>query len=99
MGESIYSWLLEYPQYTKPREFRGLMVPEVLFSGNHGAIELWNYEQSLALTKERRPDLFESYAKRALAEGTLSKAHKKVLERYTNGEKNDKIKSGNEKED
>ena len=98
MGESIYSGLLEYPQYTKPREFRGLAVPEVLTNGNHGAIELWNYEQSLALTKERRPDLFASYVERTLASGTLDKAHKKVLERYTKDEKNDKIKSGNEKE-
>ncbi len=59
--ESIYSGLLEFDQYTKPREYEGLAVPEVLFGGNHQAIHLWQYERSLALTKERRPDLFAAY--------------------------------------
>ena len=48
---------LEYPQYTKPREFRGMPVPEVLFSGNHGAIEAWKREEARKRTAERRPDL------------------------------------------
>jgi len=61
--ESIYSGLLEHPQYTKPREYEGLKVPEVLFSGNHRQIHLWNLSQSLKLTKERRPDLFEKFLK------------------------------------
>lgn len=77
-GESIYSGLLEYPQYTKPREYRGLQVPEVLFGGNHQLIELWNYEQSLLITKERRPDMFEKYCQNAT---NLDKTHKKVLEK------------------
>lgn len=80
--ESIYSGLLEYPQYTKPREYFGLNVPEVLFNGNHKLIELWKLEESLRLTKERRPDLFEKF----LLEKTssLSKEEKKVLEKIQN---------------
>jgi len=49
--------LLEYPQYTRPREFRGMKVPEVLLSGNHQNIESWRKEQSLKKTEERRSDL------------------------------------------
>jgi tRNA (guanine37-N1)-methyltransferase len=48
---------LEYPHYTKPREFQGLGVPEILFSGNHGAVEKWRREQAKQRTAERRPDL------------------------------------------
>lgn len=59
--ESIYSGLLEYPQYTKPREIIEREVPEVLLSGNHELIRLWRFEQSLRLTKEIRPDLFMEY--------------------------------------
>jgi len=49
--------LLEYPQYTRPEEFRGLKVPEVLLSGNHGKIASWRYEESVKRTVVRRPDL------------------------------------------
>ncbi len=77
MEESIYSGLLEYDQYTKPREYEGLTVPEVLFGGNHKRIHLWQYECSLRLTKERRPDLFEAYLAK---EKNLSKDEKKILE-------------------
>lgn len=59
--ESVYSGLLEYPQYTKPRCYEDLEVPEVLVSGNHKKIYLWNYEESLKLTAERRPDLLQKY--------------------------------------
>lgn len=76
--ESVYSGLLEYPQYTKPREYRGLEVPEVLLSGNHKMIHLWQLEQSMRLTKERRPDLWQSYL--AQADG-LSREEKKLLSR------------------
>ena len=62
-SESFSNDMLEYPQYTKPREFRGLKVPEVLFSGNHKAIEQWKIEQSLKRTKERRPDLLSKSSK------------------------------------
>ncbi len=58
-NESIYSGLLEYPQYTRPAVFRGMEVPEVLKGGNHGEIEKWKRRQSLQITLERRPDLLE----------------------------------------
>jgi tRNA (guanine37-N1)-methyltransferase len=61
MDESVYSGLLEYPQYSKPREYEGMEVPSVLLSGNHQEIAKWRWEQSLALTAERRPDLLEEY--------------------------------------
>lgn len=75
--ESVYSGLLEYPHYTKPREVEGLAVPEVLVSGNHEKIDLWRYEKSLEITKERRPDLFLEYLE---SEPSLSKKEKKILE-------------------
>lgn len=76
--ESIYSGLLEYPQYTKPRSYEGYDVPEVLFGGNHEEIRLWQWEKALRLTKERRPDLFGSYLK-SCEERKLSKREKKIL--------------------
>lgn len=57
--ESFNNDLLEYPQYTRPPEFRGARVPEVLLSGDHGAILRWRREQSEARTRARRPDLCE----------------------------------------
>lgn len=51
--------LLEHPQYTRPREFRGMAVPDILLSGNHGAIAKWQHEQSLKRTAERRSDLLK----------------------------------------
>jgi len=77
MDESIYSGLLEADMYTKPREYEGLEVPEILFGGNHKLIHLWKFEQSLRLTKERRPDLFEQYVKDRSE--TLTKDEKKIL--------------------
>jgi tRNA (guanine37-N1)-methyltransferase len=53
------SGLLEYPQYTRPREFRGMSVPEVLLSGNHGAIAEWRRQQSLERTRRKRGDLMQ----------------------------------------
>jgi tRNA (guanine37-N1)-methyltransferase len=53
------NYLLDYPTYTKPREFRGMEVPEVLVSGNHEKIAEWRYNESLKRTKERRPDLLK----------------------------------------
>lgn len=78
LDESIYSGLLEYPQYTKPREICGLKVPEVLLGGNHGEIDLWRFEQSLKLTRERRPDLYERYLE---GEPELTKRELAVLRR------------------
>lgn len=57
--ESIQSGLLEYPQYTKPYDFLGLTVPDVLLSGHHANIEKWRREQSLIRTKLKRPDLLQ----------------------------------------
>lgn len=79
MDESIYSGLLEYPQYTRPSEYDGMEVPDILLSGDHGAVDLWRWEQSLALTKERRPDLFEKYLQRDMK---LSKIEKVILDKY-----------------
>jgi len=55
--ESFSRGLLEYPQYTRPAEFRGMMVPEVLLSGNHAEIAKWRAEQARKRTEQRRPDL------------------------------------------
>lgn len=57
--ESLENGLLKYPQYTKPREFEGRSVPEVLLGGDHGAIAKWRHEQSLERTKRKRPDLWD----------------------------------------
>lgn len=59
--ETFYQNLLEYPQYTRPVEFMGRRVPDVLLSGHHANIEKWRLEQSIARTKERRPDLYAQY--------------------------------------
>ena len=55
--ESFSAGLLEYPQYTRPPSFRGMDVPEILTSGDHGAVARWRAEQAIARTRERRPDL------------------------------------------
>jgi tRNA (guanine37-N1)-methyltransferase len=57
LDESFSHGLLEYPHYTRPAEFRGMKVPEVLMSGNHAEIEKWRREQAQLRTKDRRPDL------------------------------------------
>ena len=56
-GESVASGILEYPQYTKPREFRGREVPEILLSGDHAKIDRWRLEEAVKITRERRPDM------------------------------------------
>ena len=63
MKESISSGLLEYPQYTRPYDFHGVTVPDVLISGNHQKIDEWRTEQALIKTNHRRPDLAEKYRK------------------------------------
>ena len=55
--ESFSQGLLEYPQWTRPPEFRGMSVPEVLVSGNHGAVDAWRHEQAFERTRRNRPDL------------------------------------------
>lgn len=64
LDESITGGLLEYPQYTRPYEFHGVTVPDVLISGHHENIDKWRKERSIELTKERRPDLLEKYERR-----------------------------------
>ena len=58
-NESFSDGLLEYPQYTRPPVFRGREVPEVLISGHHANIDKWRHRESVAITKERRPDLID----------------------------------------
>jgi tRNA (guanine37-N1)-methyltransferase len=58
-ADSFTHSLLSFPQYTRPAEFRGLPVPDVLLSGNHGAIEKWRRERQIEKTRRRRPDLFQ----------------------------------------
>ena len=81
--ESIYSGLLECDQYTKPREYAGMTVPEVLFNGNHKLIHLWQYENALTLTRDRRPDLLEKWLR---GEKKLTKDEKKILDKIMSGE-------------
>ena len=57
LDESFSRGLLEYPQYTRPAEFRGMRVPDVLLSGNHAQIEAWRREQAVQRTQMQRPDL------------------------------------------
>ncbi len=75
--ESIASGLLEYPQYTRPFDFMGNTVPEVLISGHHENIDLWRFEEALKLTLERRPDLLEG----AVFEGKYKKIYDRLKEK------------------
>ena len=72
--ESFSEGVLEYPQYTRPEEFEGDKVPQVLLSGHHENIRKWRRAKSLLITKERRKDLYDKIA--------LSKEDKKILEKY-----------------
>ena len=78
--ESFAAGLLEFPQYTRPTEWEGLRIPEVLLSGHHGRIAAWRRDQAERLTKERRPDLWRAYLAQAgkgspSGETELSDAH------------------------
>lgn len=75
--ESHENGLLEYPQYTHPAEYEGERVPDVLLSGNHAKIREWRILQSLLLTKEKRPDLFEKHI--------LTAEEEKILKKYREG--------------
>lgn len=72
--ESFTHGLLEYPQYTRPPEFRGMKVPEILLSGDHGSIAAWRREQAEIRTRHKRPDLWKEYL---LNENKHKKSHKK----------------------
>lgn len=77
--DSFFNSLLEYPQYTRPSEFRGVSVPEVLLSGNHEAISRWRRKEALRRTALRRPDL--------LSKANLSEEDKKLLEEISEEDK------------
>ncbi|EOR27407.1 MULTISPECIES: tRNA (guanosine(37)-N1)-methyltransferase TrmD [Clostridium] len=74
MDESFSDGLLEYPQYTRPEEFEGDKVPEVLLSGHHENIRKWRRAQALIITKRKRKDLYDKIL--------LTKEDKKILEKY-----------------
>jgi tRNA (guanine37-N1)-methyltransferase len=76
--ESFAAGLLEPPQYTRPEEFRGARVPEVLLSGDHARVARWRREQALFLTWRRRPEL--------LTEASLTDEERKLIERFERGE-------------
>ena len=80
--ESFDNNLLEYPQYTEPDNFDGHKVPEILYTGNHSAIEKYRRKEALRITKEKRPDLFKKLE--------LSKQDKKLLKEIEEGDDNPK---------
>jgi tRNA (guanine37-N1)-methyltransferase len=84
--DSFASFLLEYPQYTRPFNFRGSCVPEVILSGNHAAISLWKRKEAIRRTLVRRPDL--------LGRANLSDEDKKFLEEILQEGKTDKSGDG-----
>ena len=89
MNESVYSGLLEHPQYTQPRDYEGIPVPEVLLSGDHRRIDLWRFRQSLELTAERRPDLFQAFGERSdQLPKDARRVFEEVLEEIREKEKN-----------
>lgn len=75
VDESFYNGLLEYPQYTRPAQYRGMEVPAVLLSGDHAKVDAWRHEQSLLRTQALRPDL--------LAEADLSDADRAFLDQQS----------------
>lgn len=79
--DSFSDGLLEFPQYTRPREYKNMSVPEVLLSGNHAHIDQWRHEQKLIGTYEKRPDLLEQYP--------LTEKDREILETYKKKLKND----------
>ena len=85
--ESFHDNLLEYPQYTRPEEYKGLRVPEVLLSGHHKNIDTWRREQSIKRTYERRPDL--------LKDAALSKKEQEYLESLAKKPENQDIQEEN----
>jgi tRNA (guanine37-N1)-methyltransferase len=79
-GEEGAEQLLEYPHYTRPAEFRGMRVPDILLSGHHGNVAKWRRQQALARTRERRPDLWERLL-------PLSKTDQKLIDAYDAAER------------
>ncbi len=83
MDDSHASGLLEYPHYTRPPEFRGWKVPEILLSGDHAKIARWRRDQALMRTYKRRPEMLAGFP--------LSKADKEFLNKINEEEKIDEI--------
>lgn len=81
--DSFYDGLLGFPVYTRPEEYRGIRVPEMLLSGHHARIEAWRRQESLKATRERRPDLLEAY----LRGGHLSREDRKILAELENADR------------
>ncbi|HDS85471.1 MAG TPA: tRNA (guanosine(37)-N1)-methyltransferase TrmD [Phycisphaerales bacterium] len=80
-NDSFGDGLLEYPHYTRPEEFRGMRVPQILLSGDHGRIAQWRLEQSLQRTQQRRPDLYAAWlARRQATNKTLKKDKNQEIE-------------------
>lgn len=77
--DSHYDGLLEHPHYTKPREYEGLAVPEILLSGNHEKIKEWRRIQQFIVTKQKRPDLFEKFLQTELSKSDLKLLKKNNL--------------------
>ena len=63
-NDSFQNDLLDYPQYTRPADYKGMKVPEVLLNGNHKEIKKWQIDQAIVNTKERRPDLWNKFIKK-----------------------------------
>jgi tRNA (guanine37-N1)-methyltransferase len=80
-NDSFAGGLLDYPQYTRPREFRGMKVPQVLFSGDHKKIERWRRKRALEKTARRRPDLVK--------DDTLAPEDRRLLEDISNERKDE----------
>jgi tRNA (guanine37-N1)-methyltransferase len=78
-NDSFFAGRLDYPHYTRPREFKGMKVPQVLFSGDHKKIDEWRRRKALEKTRERRPDLLDP--------NTLSEEDRRLLDR-TSDERN-----------
>ena len=93
--ESFSSGLLEYPQYTRPREFEGLTVPEPLLNGNHREIENWQLTESLVLTLLRRPEMARAW----LAGRKFSRAKQRVVDAALSRAEREKRENREEEED
>ena len=77
--ESVYSGLLEADQYTRPRDFEGMEVPEILTGGDHKKIRLWQLKESIRITWERRPEMLETWAKSGPELEGFTKKEKKEI--------------------
>ena len=82
--DSFQNGLLEYPQYTKPREYENLCVPELLLNGNHKEIDEWRFLKQLEITKEKRPDLFDLFCENEKKNPQLPKNLKKIFDKFIN---------------